>query len=434
MSKQSPNSGSLRAAVATSWALLLGFAVLMVGDGLQTTLLAIRAFQEGFSTTVTGIVMSSFYAGFLGGSLLTPRIVSRVGHTRVFAALAALASATILVHAVFVTAAAWMALRLASGFCFAGLYVVAESWLNDRASNESRGQVLSIYMVISYVAVGAGQLLLNVADPLGYPLFVLTSVLISIAVVPLLLSATPAPSFEQSQSLRLRELYHMSPTGVAGMFGVGLAMAIVFALGPVYAARLGWDTAWISLFMAAPVLATVVVQWPIGHWSDRRDRRHVLIVVTFVAAIAAFACIPLMHGTHWALIGAFGVFGGFCLPMYSLCIAHTNDHLAPEHMVAASGGLMLAGGVGAILGPLIASSLMDGLSDNAFFGTLGTVHATIGAFAIYRTFKRPSIPLARQRHHAPSVLRPSSQILESIQTQFRDDYSIADPGSNPPSK
>lgn len=393
----------------------------MLGDGLQATLLAVRAVEEGFSATVIGFISSSFYAGFLVGSLLAPRVVRHVGHTRVFAALAAVASATILVHAVFVTAPAWIPLRLISGFCFAGLYVVAESWLNDSASNETRGQILSLYIIVSYLAVGAGQLLLNVASPLGFELFVLTSVLISVAVVPLLLSASAAPGFAESKSLTLRELYRVSPTGVVGMVGVGLATAVVFGLGPVMASRLAFDTASISLFMTAPVVVTVLLQWPIGYWSDRSDRRHVLIIVTFLAGAAALTCATLTKAEPWMIIAAFGVFGGFSLPMYSLCIAHTNDHLRPEQMLAASGGLVLASGAGAILGPIAASILMDRTGEVAFFVVLAATHAGIGLFAVYRMFQRASTPLDQQHQHAPGLFRPSSGVVESIQTQFRDE-------------
>jgi len=394
----------------------------MLGDGLQGTLLAVRAFREGFATLTTGFVMSAFYAGFLGGSLLAPKIVTRVGHVRVFAALAAVASAAILVHAVFVSPTAWVLLRLISGFCFAGLYIVAESWLNDRASNETRGQVLSLYMVITYLAIGISQLFLTLSDPVGYPLFVLTSILISVAVVPLLLSASPSPRFEESHTVSLVELYRISPLGVVGMFGIGMAMAALFALGPVYAGRIGLTTAQISYFMAAPVLTTVLFQWPIGHLSDQRDRRHVLIVVTFLAALSAAVC---AFATQWSAVGltiAFGLLGGFSLPVYALCIAHTNDHLAPEQMVAASGGLVLAGGIGAVLGPLTVSFIMDLWNDSGFFWMLATTHAAIGGYGVYRMFKRRSPSLEQQGHHAPAVFRPSARAVETIQEHLRDDF------------
>lgn len=419
MSHSSPKS--LTTAVGASWALLLGFGILMLGDGLQGMLLPLRAFREGFSTTMTGLMMSLFYAGFLGGSIWAPKIVQRVGHIRVFAALAALASASILIHAAIIHPVTWIVLRLISGFCFSGIYIVAESWLNDSTSNETRGQLLSIYMVITYVAIGIGQLFLNLSDPVGYPLFILTSVLISVAVVPLLLSASPAPRFEESSSVKLTELYKISPLGVAGMFGEGLVTAAVFALGPVYAALQGLSNAQISYFMTAPVLVAVLLQWPIGHLSDKYDRRLVLTVVTLAAAAASVVCVFTAELSVWWVIIAFGVFGGFALPMYSLCMAHTNDHLNPEQMVAASGGLILAGGIGAILGPFAISLVMN-VSHAGFFWTLAGVHAGIGLFAIYRMLKRKATPLEKQGHHAPVTLRPSSRVVESIQEHLRDDY------------
>ncbi len=276
------NQSSLLFAVKSSWALLLGFGILMLGDGLQASLLAIRADQEGFTATMTGLMMSAFYIGFLCGSKLTPRIMTHVGHVRVFAALAAIASAAILVHALYVDIYSWSGLRLISGFCFAGLYVVAESWLNDRATNESRGKVLSLYMVVTYIGVGAGQLFLNLANPLGHELFILVSVLISLAVLPLLLSAGSPPRFDVAASITLRQLYNVSPLGIVGIFNVGLVTAAFFALGPIYGQRLGFTIREISYFMTAAVIGTVLFQWPIGSLSDRFDRRRTLTIITFL--------------------------------------------------------------------------------------------------------------------------------------------------------
>ncbi|MGI9311474.1 MAG: MFS transporter [bacterium] len=421
-----PASNTLAMTLASSWALLLGFGILMLGDGLQGTLLAVRAHREGFPTAITGLVMSSFYAGFLAGTLWTPWLVKRVGHIRVFAALAALASASILVHAAYVHPAAWFALRLLSGICFSGLYIVAESWLNDSVANRMRGQLLSIYMVITYVAVGGGQLFLNLADPSGYALFVLTSVLISIAVVPLLLTATPTPRFEQSDSVGLIELYRISPLGVFGVFAVGFSGAAIFALGPVYAGERGMDTAGISYFMLAPVLATVLLQWPIGKLSDRFDRRAVIVAVTALAAAAAALCAYAARLSDWHAIVLFGLFGGFSLPMYALFVAHTNDHLRPDQMVAASGALTLANGIGAILGPLGIALAMD-ISPHWFFAALAIAHGVIGAFALLRMTLRSSKPLAEQGAHAPATLSRSRRMTESIQAHLRDDSTGAAP-------
>ena len=401
------NSATFRSALASSWALLLGFGVLMLGDGLQATLLAVRADQEGFATTMTGVVMSSFYVGFLGGSVIAPRIMTRVGHIRVFAALAALASAAILIHAVFVEVYVWIALRLVSGFCFAGLYIVAESWLNDSATNETRGKVLSMYMVVTYVGVAIGQLFLNLANPLDFPLFILTSVLISIAVVPLLLSAGPAPHFENTVHIKIVELFRISPLGVVGMFAVGLITASFFALGPVFGQRIGLDIANISFFMTAAVIGTVLFQAPLGAISDRFDRRIVLTVVTILAAATAVGCLYAAEVSKFALMITVGVFGGLSFPLYAICIAHSNDHLKPKEMIAASAGLVLIGGTGAVLGPLLIAIGMDKFGDNSFFWSIAMVHAVVGLFAIYRMMRRPPPPPEEQGHCEFSTIHPS---------------------------
>ena len=412
---------TFRAALVSSWALLLGFGILMLGDGLQGTLLAVRADLEGFSTTLTGLIMSTFYLGFLLGSILTPRLTIKVGHIRVFAAFAALSSAAILLHAIFVTVPVWIAMRLVSGFCFAGLYIVAESWLNDRASNETRGKLLSLYMVVTYVGVGAGQLLLNLADPVEYPLFILTSVLISIAVVPLLLSAGSPPTFQDSVRISLVQLYRLTPLGIVGMFAVGLVTATFFALGPVYAQRMGLGIKDISYFMAAAVLGTVLLQGPIGVVSDRFDRRKILTLITILTAMAALLCIPATQHSTNALFLAVALFGGFAFPLYSVCIAYTNDHLNPNQMIAASGALVLVGGLGAVTGPVLFAMIMDRFGDQALFWSIAAVHGLMGLFAIYRMIRSAPIPLDKQGPSTATAVHPSGSAIESIQQYTREE-------------
>lgn len=417
---------SFGAALASSWAILLGFGILMLGDGLQGTLLAVRADLEGFSATQTGLVMSTFYAGFLLGSILTPRITMKVGHVRVFAAFAALSSAAILVHALVISVPAWMAMRLLSGFCFAGLYIVAESWLNDRVSNESRGTLLSLYMVVTYVGVGAGQLLLNLADPTQFQLFILVSILISIAVVPLLLSAGSPPAFRDSVSLGLLQLFRLTPLGLVSMFAVGLVTATFFALGPVYAQRIGLSIRDTSYFMAAAVTGTVLLQGPIGALSDRFDRRKVLTLVTIMSALGALICIPAGQISRDLLLFAVALFGGFAFPLYSVCIAYTNDHLEPKQMIAASGALVLVSGLGAIAGPLLFAMIMDRFGNHALFWSIAAVHALTGLFALYRMLRRRPVPLARQWPSTPTAVHPSGSAIESVQqyTSEETDFDL----------
>ncbi|MFA9419058.1 MAG: MFS transporter, partial [Gammaproteobacteria bacterium] len=374
---------------------------------------------------ITGLIMSSFYVGFLLGSITAPRITGNVGHIRVFAALAALASASILVHAIFIQVPIWIALRFISGYCFAGLYIVAESWINDRATNETRGKLLSLYMVVSYLGVGAGQLLLNLADPTEYLLFILTSVLISIAVVPLLLSAGSPPAFRESVNISLRALFRLSPLGLVGMFGVGLVTATFFALGPVYGQRIGLDVKNISYFMAAAVVGTIILQGPLGALSDRYDRRIVLTIVSLLAAIAAIICVPLSQQSTLVLFLSAALFGGFAFPLYSICIAYTNDHLDPSQMIAASGSLVLISGLGAVLGPVLIASIMERYGTQSFFWSMGAVHGLIGVFAVLRMVMRAPVPLDKQGPVSPLAAPHTGSVMEGIQ-QLAHDEAIDD--------
>jgi len=373
---------------------------------------------------VTGLVMSTFYLGFLLGSIMTPRITIKVGHIRVFAAFAALSSTAILVQALAVTVPLWIAMRLISGFCFAGLYIVAESWLNDRASNETRGKLLSLYMVVTYIGIGAGQLLLNLADPFGFQLFILTSILISIAVVPLLLSAGSPPTFHDSVRISLLDLFRLTPLGIVSMFAVGLVTATFFALGPVYAQRIGLSIRDTSYFMTAAVLGTVLLQAPIGALSDRFDRRKILTLVSLMTSVAALLCIPAEQVSVLALFLAIALFGGLAFPLYSVCIAYTNDHLEPNQMIAASGALVLVSGLGAVTGPVLFAMIMDSFGTEALFWSIATVHGLTGLFALYRMIKSAPVPLDKQGPSTPTAVHPSGSAIESIQQYTSEETEV----------
>ncbi len=382
----------MKETLAVTSALLLGMALLMLGAGLQATLLGVRATLEGFPTFVTGIVMSGYYLGYVAGSLRAPELVSRVGHIRVFAALTAIAAATILVQGVFVHPIAWALLRASSGFCFAGIYVVAESWLNDRVDNQQRGTLLAVYMVVIYSGLGLGQFLLNLADPASLLLFVLIAVLISLAVVPMALSVQRAPDFSLPHRVRFRDLLEVSPLGTAGVFFSGMLSAMLLAVGPVYAARSGLSSAAVATFMALSILPAVLVQLPIGRYSDRVDRRTVLIVMSTLAASVALAAVWLGSRATVPFYAAVAVYGGVSLSSYALCVSHINDHLRPEQMVAASGTIILLNGAGAILGPLLVTSAMQATGPAAYFATAAVIHVLFAAFALWRKGKTAPIP------------------------------------------
>lgn len=392
-----------------TWALLLGIAIFMLGYGLQGTLLGVRAKLAGFSTTTTGLIMSGYYLGMLLGSLRGPVLVARVGHVRVFAALLSLASAAVLVHAMLVQPLAWFVLRLLVGYCFAGVFVVAESWLNGAASNTNRGQLLSVYMVVQMGGLAIGQFLLNLADPLQFQLFALISMLISVAAVPMLLTAAATPPLTKPRKIGLAALYRLSPLGVVGVVGVGLAHSALYAMGPVYAASQQLSLAAIANFMAAIVLGGVVFQLPLGRLSDRIDRRWLIAVVALLTAVAALP-FALHAGLPQAwLLPGFFVIGGLSLPLYALSVAHTNDFLTPEQIVGASAALILAYGIGAAIGPTLAAITMQLVGPTGFALHLAVVHGGIGLFACYRMTRRPTVP-ATERGPFQPLAKPTPMV------------------------
>lgn len=385
------------AAVLNSWPLLFGLGLLMIGNGLQLSLVGIRASLEGFPAAVTGLVMSGYYLGFLFGSVFTPKILANVGHVRVFAALASLASSAALIYVVFVDPFVWGAMRFMTGFAFAGLYIVCESWLNDAATNETRGQLLSVYMIIMMGGMALGQVFLNVADPGGYALFIFVSVLVSLSLIPMALTANPAPNFTASTRLKLKELYNISPLGVVGMCAQGVIGGAFYGMAAVYGDNIGLSVAQISSFITVSIMGGVLLQWPVGRLSDKFDRRMVLMVTTMLSGGAALLAMYAGETDNFLLfLSAVALFGGFSVPLYSLCIAYTNDYLEPDKMVAASSGLMFANGIGAIFGPLIVGQFMTFLGSMIFFAWIAGAHIAIGLFAIYRMQINRAVPMEDQ--------------------------------------
>ena len=384
-------SSSARHVLAT-WPLLLGMGMLMLGAGLQGTLIGLRATMEGFMPVIIGVVMSCYYVGYIGGSVWTPVLLQRVGHIRVFAALTAVASVTILLQAAFVTPIWWGALRLVSGLCFAGIYVVAESWLNGRATNENRGTLLALYMLTLYGGLGGGQYLLTVADPAGPMLFLLISVTISLAVVPMSLSVQRAPEFEIPRKIRYREIYRQSPMGVVAVIISGVVTSSIFSMGPVYAQLSGLDPSEIATFMGVSILAAVITQLPIGRWSDRTDRRTVLIAICLVALVAAVAAAIIGTASKALLFILAAAFGGIALTLYSLSVSHINDHLAADEIVSASSAVVTLNGLGSIVGPLIVSLMMKYYGPPAYFFSLAGMLGTLVLYAAWRKIRRAAVP------------------------------------------
>jgi len=387
--------------LSASWAILLGIGFMMLANGLQGTLLGVRATMEGFSTFTTGIMMSGYFIGIFIGSFLAPFLVKRVGHIRVFSALASMASISILFHGVYIDAWVWMVMRIVTGISFAGFYVVTESWLNDRASNETRGKVLSIYMLIVTFGMGAGQFLLNIAKPDSIDLFILISVIISAGLIPVLLTAKPAPVFESSGKMSMIELFHASPLAVIGNCLTGMAHGTIFGLGAIYASAVLVDIKLISWFMASFLIGSVILQWPVGYISDRVPRRTVMAALSVVSIITSLLAVYVPKDS-WFFYAVIMMLGGAAMPMYSICIAYANDRLEPHQIVAASGSLVMIAGIGLCTGPIIVAFFMDYYDINFFFWGIASVFAMILGFTLIRIKSRRGISIKEQTHFITS--------------------------------
>ena len=364
----------------------------MLGAGLQGTLLGLRATLEGFPTPVTGIIMSCYYVGYLLGTSAAPRLLRQIGHIRVFAALAAVASATILVQASFVLPVVWAVTRLLSGVCFAGIYVVAESWLNDRASHTNRGRLLALYMVVLYVGLGAAQFLLIPANPSTQTPFMLVSVLISLSVVPIAVSAQQLPQPALPKKVSYGELYRNSPLGVVAVSVSGMISAIVFSMGPVYARLRGLGNTGIATFMAVSILAAVLTQYPVGRLSDRTDRRTVIAAVCTLATIVAGSIVAFGGMPYALFLLLAALFSGSALTLYSLSVSHVNDKLEPAQMVDASSALLRLNGGAAAFGPVLAGSLMHAFGPSAYFTTLATLTGALTVYDLWRKSRNKPVP------------------------------------------
>jgi MFS family permease len=379
-------------AISATWPLLLGMGVLMLGTGLQSTLLGLRATLEGFPTVVTGAIMSCYYVGYVLGTRIAPPLLRRLGHIRVFATLAAISSAAILVQGCFVDPFTWGVTRALSGLCLAGIYVVAESWLNDRATRANRGRLFAVYMVILYVGLGSAQFLLVLANPRTQTPFMLVSVLISLAMVPIVVSSRQVPEHAVPQKVHLGDLYRNTPLGVVAIAVSGIVSSFIFSMGPVYARLSGLETSGVATFMAVSILAAVVTQYPIGRLSDHMDRRTVIAAVCTLATLVAASIVAFPRMPHGLFLLLAGLFSGFVLTLYSLSVSHVNDKLEPTQMVAASSALLLLNGAAAAIGPVVAGSLMTAFGPRAYFAALAVLTGALAIYDLWRKARRGAVP------------------------------------------
>ncbi|WP_425407476.1 MFS transporter [Hwanghaeella sp.] len=382
----------MTATVAPIAALLLSVALLLMGNGLQGTLLPVRANIEAFTQIDIGVMGSIYFFGFAIGCYFGPHLVRRVGHIRTFTAMVAIASSVVLGHSMIIESVSWWVMRGMTGFCFAVLYLVIESWLNAKSTNENRGFVFSIYTIINLTVITVGQMLLIADSPRAFTLFALASVLVSLAAVPVALTTAPAPPPVATVKIRLLRLYKLSPVGVMGCLAVGLANGAFWSLAPVFAQELLGGVENIAIFMSVVVIAGAVGQWPLGWLSDKIDRRKVIMTGAAGAALAGAALTILGPASPGFIKPLAFAFGFFALPIYALSVAHMNDFVDVDDYVEAAGGLLLVFAAGAVLGPIFASVVIEQTGIMYLFLYTAVIHVLIGGFALYRMFKRHPAP------------------------------------------
>ena len=408
--------------LGNTWALMLGMMLLMVGNGLQGTLIGIRGEIEGFSTIELSIVMSAYFVGFLGASQLVPELIRRVGHVRVFAALASFISAVLIAYPLLTNPIFWSVGRVVIGFCYCGVYITAESWLNNSVDNEKRGQALSLYMIVQMVGIVSAQGVLALGNPNGYSLFIIISILVSISFAPILLSISPAPAFERTKLMTLSRLFTSSPLACVGMFLLGGVFSAQFGMSAVFGAQIGLSLSQISLFVASFYIGAMIFQYPIGWVSDKMDRRLLILLISAASATGS-ASAYFAGGYFFALVFAAFLVGGLTNPLYSLLIAHANDFIEYEDMASAAAGLLFVNGVGAVSGPIIIGYAMNAFGPEIFFVIIALLMATLAIYAGYRMTQRATVSATSSY---AAVLPNSTGVAVEIAQEFAFDVTNDD--------
>ena len=394
------------------WALLLGIVLIMLGNGMHFTLIGLRGGIEGFSSAELAIVTSGYFMGFLTGARFTPLLIRRVGHVRVFAALGSFMSAGLLAFPLLADPWAWTVLRLLVGFCMSGIYVAAESWLNNASTNETRGKVLSAYMIAQTLGIIGAQGLLTLGDAGTSVLFIGASILVSLSFGPILLSAISAPVAEVARPMALRDLFTGSPLGTVGIFLLGSVYATQSGMGAVFGTQIGLTTSQIALFIAMLFAGALLLQYPIGWLSDRMDRRKLIFGAASLGAVSC-AIGWITGGGLWPLMASAFFAGGVTTPLYALFLAYTNDSLSAEDMPGASGGLVFTFGLGAIIGPLVTGWAMQGLGPFAFWLVLGATFVAIALYALYRMTQRAVVPVEETESYLNVLPTASTVAVEA---------------------
>ena len=394
----------MRAVLSSIGALLISAAILLAGGGLLGTLVAVSAELNGFPLVAIGFLTSAYFTGFMAGCLTTPYLVKRVGHVRVFAALSSLVAACALMHMLLINVPSWAVLRVLTGFSFAGLYMLIESWINEQSPNDKRGQVLSIYRMVDLAAITVGQFLLTLADPQEFVLFSLVAILISLAVFPISISTSKAPMAVTSTKLNIKKLMKVSPLAVIGCLVVGLSSGAFWGVAPVFVKQLGHPIFMVSLFMSVVIFSGAVMQWPMGWLSDKIGRRKVLIMASLGGVASGVFLWTLAPQSVAFLLTGVALYGMFAMQIFGMAAAHANDYAQPDEFVSVSGGLLLIYGIGSVIGPSIAPIAMSFAGPSALFAYTAFMQGLLALYGLYRLTQRDApvdsadyVPVARPR-------------------------------------
>jgi MFS family permease len=388
--------------------LLITAGILIGGNGLQGTFIALRGIEEGFSTSVIGMVGAGYFIGFVFGCVYITKIMRAIGHIRAFSALAAIASAASIMMVLVIDPISWFLMRLVQGVCFAGLFAVVESWLNARVTNATRARTLSVYRFVDLGSVTAAQYMIPLFGVSGIDLFAIIAMALSLSLVPISFADKSSPAPPKDVKFDIKVLWSVSPLATVGCIVIGLTNSSFRSLGPIYADGIGMSVTSIATFMSIGIFAGIVLQYPLGHYSDKLDRRVIILVSTIGALLASFFLAFLAGDGELAnFIGIFA-FGAFALPLYSLCSAHANDHAAPGQHALVSAGTLFFWSIGAVVGPLVASFLMDAFGPHALFAYTIVVLTFFVAYTLARIRARDAVPTEKRRMRFRSLLRTSA--------------------------
>jgi MFS family permease len=416
----------MRSTLAPAVSLLAGVGFLITGHGLQLTLIPLRAVADGWTPLEIGLIGSAYYIGFVAGCFGAPFVILRAGHIRAFTAMVSLAAATIVAHPLWVDVAPWFLFRLIIGMCLAGLYMIIESWLNDHATNATRGLIMSAYIVVNFAAITVGQLAVTLDAPTSFSLFAIATIVTALAAIPVALTRSAQPAPITLVRIRPAELYRSSPVGIVGVTLIGIANGAFWSLGAVSAAGEGLSPAQAALFMSIATAGGALMQWPVGHLSDRVDRRLVLVSLLSVGAIVglALAFVPVPRTGLFMLALLFGM---ATLPTYSIAAAHTYDRTTPGNFVETAAGILLANAAGAIVGPLLASPLMEAAGTAKLFLFTAFVQACLVIFAATRMRIQPATAPADKTDFDLAATAPIGAVVSPELPDIGDPLVVAPP-------